>query len=416
LTGSIPLSVLDLVPITSGSTPREALGNTLDLARHAEAFGYHRYWIAEHHMAPGVAGSAPPVVIALVAGATQHIRVGSGAVQMGHQTPLAVVEQFGILDAVHPGRIDLGLGRSGRSRNASRAADAAAAAASGPGPDQGPRTTRRGLHIPARFDPAPLLASPRFRAQAKLLQQPGAETPDYADQVDETLALLHGTHRTPDGIDVHAVPGEGAGVEVWILGSSGGASAQVAGRRGLRFAANYHVSPATVLESIEAYRAAFRPSPTLERPHVLVSADVVVAATDAAARHVAAPYGLWVRSIRTGLGAMRFASPDEAAAHAWTPDDRALVADRVDTQFVGPPATVARQLEVLAAETGADELMVTTIAHEHADRVRSFQLLAHEWATRATRTPETTRARLAPATRAAVPAGAHRPAPGGSPA
>jgi alkanesulfonate monooxygenase SsuD/methylene tetrahydromethanopterin reductase-like flavin-dependent oxidoreductase (luciferase family) len=407
LTGSIPLSVLDLVPITSGSTSREALGNTLDLARHAEAFGYHRYWIAEHHMAPGVAGSAPPVVIALVAGATQHIRVGSGAVQMGHQTPLAVVEQFGILDAVHPGRIDLGLGRSGRSRNASRA---------DPTQDQGPRTTRRGLLIPARFDPAPLLASPRFRAQAGLLQQPGAETPDYADQIDETLALLHGTHRTPDGIDVHAVPGEGAGVEVWILGSSGGASAQVAGRRGLRFAANYHVSPATVLESIEAYRAAFRPSPTLGRPHVLVSADVVVAATDAAARPIAAPYGLWVRSVRTGLGAMRFASPGEAAAHAWTPDDRALVADRVDTQFVGAPATVARQLEILAGETGADELMVTTMAHDHADRVRSYQLLAHEWATRATRTPQTTRARLAPATRAAVPAGAHRPVPGGGPA
>jgi len=380
---SVPLSVLDLAPITSGSTPRTALCNTLDLARRAETFGYHRYWIAEHHMAPGVAGSAPGVVIALVAGATRHIRVGSGAVQMGHQTPLSVVEQFGILDAVHPGRIDLGLGRSGGRRRTGLAERSSTPL--GPPPvsrPDAPRTTDKGLLIPGRFDPTPLLRSPRFRQQAALLQQPAAETPDYADQVAEVLALLRGEHRSPEGLDIHAMPGEGAGVEVWILGSSGGVSAEVAGQRGLPFAANYHVSPATVLESVAAYRAAFRPSATLAEPYVMVSADVVVAPDEAEADELASPYGLWVRSIRTGQGAMPFASPEEAAAHEWTPEDRALVVDRVDTQFVGTPARVAALLEVLADETGADELIVTTITHSHDDRVRSYRLLALEWACR----------------------------------
>ena len=394
MTGSLPLSVLDLVPISAGFTARDALDNTIDLARHAEAFGYHRYWIAEHHMAPGVAGSAPAVVIAMVAAATERIRVGSGAVQMGHHTPLAVVEQFGLLDAAYPGRIDLGLGRSGRPRDASRTT-AAPPAAPGPGPDHEPRTTQRGLRIPGRFDPAPLLRSPRFRAQMRLLQQPGAETPDYTDQVGEVLALLRGDLVTADGVDVHAVPGEGADVETWILGSSGGASARIAGELGLPFAANYHISPASVLESVAAYRAAFRPSTTLDRPHVLVSADVVVAPDDRTAQRLAAPYALWVRSIRTGAGALPFPHPDQAAAHPWTGDDLALVADRTETQFVGSPRTVARQLEILAAETGADELLITTITHDHADRVRSYQLLVHEWVSRSSLSPQATRARIA---------------------
>ena len=382
----IPLSVLDLVPISSGSNAREALCNSLDLARSAEAFGFLRYWVAEHHLAPGVASSAPGVVISLVAGATSHIRVGSGAVQMGHHTPLSVVEQFGILDAVYPGRIDLGLGRSiGRRPRSDAPADAPAPApapageAAGPRdtPSDGPHVTRRGLVVPGRFDPGELLRSPRFALHASLLLLPGARTPDYAEQVDDVLALLRGEYRSADGLDAHAVPGEGADVEVWILGSSGGASAEVAGRNGLRFAGNYHISPATVLDSVAAYRAAFQPSVVLDRPHVMVSADVVVAPTAGEARRLAASYGLWVRSIRSGNGAMKFPDPDQA--RAWSPEDRALVADRVDTQFVGSPKTVAAQLEVLAAETGADELLVTTITHDHADRVRSYELLAHEW-------------------------------------
>jgi luciferase family oxidoreductase group 1 len=201
--------------------------------------------------------------------------------------------------------------------------------------------------------------------------------------VNDILAFLAGTYRSSSGLPAEAVPAAGADAQVWILGSSAGQSARVAGALGLPFAANYHVSPATVLEAADAYRAAFRPSAVLSRPHVLVSADVVVAPTDAEARELAAGYGLWVRSIRTGAGAMRFPSPAAAAAFEWTDADRALVEDRVSTQFAGSPATVAKHLRVLQDATAADELLVTTITHEHADRVRSFELLAGEWGLRA---------------------------------
>lgn len=168
-------------------------------------------------------------------------------------------------------------------------------------------------------------------------------------------------------------------MQVWILGSSGGQSAEVAGANGLRFAANYHVSPATVIEAADGYRPAFRPSAELDRPYVTVSADVVVAEDEATARELATGYGLWVRSIRSGEGAIPFPTPEQARAHAWTAADRVLVADRVDTQFTGSPSQVADKLEQLQDATGADELIITTITHDHADRTRSYQLLAQEW-------------------------------------
>ncbi|GAA4638302.1 LLM class flavin-dependent oxidoreductase [Actinoallomurus vinaceus] len=369
----VPLSILDLAPVPSGGTVGDALRNTIDLARHAEEAGYHRYWLAEHHLAPGVASSAPAVLIGLVTAATSRIRVGSGAVQLGHQTPLAVVEQFGTIDALHPGRIDLGLGRSGQRR--------AEFARLGSAPPPPPREAEvvDGLLIPPPFSFASLAGSPTVALQGALLQQPGARSPDFADQVDDIIALLAGTYRSAEGHEAHVVPGESADVQLWILGSSGGQSAQVAGERGLPFAANYHVSPATVLEAVTAYREAFKPSDVLSEPYVLVSADVVVAADDEAARRLASPYGLWVRSIRKELRAIPFPTPEEADAHEWSAEDRALVADRIDTQFVGSPATVAERLRVLQRVTGADELLVTTITHDHADRLRSFQLLAEVW-------------------------------------
>ncbi|WP_214410837.1 MsnO8 family LLM class oxidoreductase [Sphaerisporangium fuscum] len=373
---TVPLSILDLAPIPSGSTAGDALRDTLDLARRAEEFGYHRYWLAEHHFAAGVASSAPAVLIALVAAATSRIRVGSGAVQLGHQTPLAVVEQFGLIDALHPGRVDLGLGRSGQRR-----AELAGQTAKPPERPAGPAGSRvvDGLLIPPPFDWSALARSPQLAFQASLLQQPGARTPDFAEQVDDVIAFLRGTFTSPDGYAAHAVPGEGADVEVWILGSSGGQSAQVAGERGLPFAANYHVSPSSVLEAVEAYREAFKPSATLAEPYVVVSADAVVAEDDATAAELAKPYPLWVRSIRTGQGAMPYPSPEEAGAHVWSEADRALVADRVDTQFVGSPETVTERLRVLQRATRADELLVTTATHAHADRVRSYELLAAAW-------------------------------------
>lgn len=236
-----------------------------------------------------------------------------------------------------------------------------------------------GLQIPRRFSHEHLIGSPRFLLQQQLLRQPGAGPQDYGEQVHDILALLRGDYRSADGIEAHAIPGEGADVQVWILGSSGGQSADVAGRNGLRFAANYHVSPATVLEAAEGYRAAFQPSDHLDKPCVSVSADVVVAEDDATARELATGYGLWVRSIRTAEGAIPFPTPQQARAHAWTHADRTLVADRVDTQFVGSPGRVAGQLEQLQEATGADELIITTITHDHADRVRSYQLLAEAW-------------------------------------
>ena len=372
-----PLAVLDLVPISSGSTAAQALRNSIDLAQQAERLGYARYWFAEHHLNPGVAGTSPAVLLALTAAATSRIRIGSGAVQLGHRTALSTVEEFGLIDALHPGRLDLGLGRSG-GRPPGRSREPALA---GPAQARGGRAPN-GLLIPPPFPIERLLRSPRIGLQKKLLMLPGAEPQNYTEQVGDILALLRGRYRSADGIEAHAVPGEQADVQVWILGSSGGESAQVAGANGLRFAANYHVSPATVLEAAEGYRAAFRPSAELSRPYVSVSADVVVAGDEATARQLASGYGLWVRSIRTGAGAIPFPTPEQAAGHQWTQADRSLVADRVDTQFAGTPRQVADQLEQLRDATGADELIITTITHAHADRVRSYELLAEEWARR----------------------------------
>jgi luciferase family oxidoreductase group 1 len=380
-TPRVPLAVLDLVPLTSGSDAGEALRNTVDLARRTEDFGYRRYWFAEHHLNPGVAGTSPAVLIALVAAATQHIRLGSGGVQSGHRTALSVVEEFGLIDALHPGRLDLGIGRSG-DRNFLRDRPAPAPGgddSSPPTDDRARRFTENGLLIPERASMGHLLKSPRLKLTSDLLQQRNAESADYGALLDDIIGLLRGTYRSPEGLNPYPVPGQGADVELWILGSSAGQSATVAGARGLRFAANYHVSPATVLEAIEAYRSAFEPSAYLERPYVAVSADVVVGPDDASARELAAGYGLWVRSIRRAEGAIAFPTAREASLHQWNDEDRALVADRVDTQFVGSPETVAAGLERLQEATGADELVITTITHDHPDRVHSYELLAKEW-------------------------------------
>ncbi|MCK9925479.1 LLM class flavin-dependent oxidoreductase [Frankia sp. AgPm24] len=430
---AIPLAVLDLVPLSDGSTSGAALRNTVDLVQVAERLGYHRYWFAEHHLNPGVLGSSPTVSIALVAGATSSIRLGSAGVQAGHRTPLSVVEEFGLISALHPGRLDLGIGRS-FGRRPPQASPGGATPATGKGPAAGPdspdasgsasspngpgsaesagsangaasqqrdaaavsvleayRASRgggdhsvearaaNGLLLPRQVDISKLLSPAKINLITGLLQQPGAYSQDYAEQVDEILALLAGTYRSPDGQEAHASPGEGADVEVWILGASGGSSAEVAGARGLRFAASYHHSPSTVLDAVDAYRKAFRPSAELAEPHLSVSADVVVAEDDARAAHLAAGYGLWVRSIRTGAGAIRFPTPEQVAAHVWTDEDRDLVVDRTETQLVGSPSTVADRLEQLLEATGAQELAITTITHQHADRVRSYELLAREW-------------------------------------
>ena len=264
-----PLAVLDLVPISSGSTATQALRNSIDLAQRAEALGYARYWFAEHHLNPGVAGTSPAVLLALTAAETSTIRLGSGAVQMGHRTALATVEEFGLLDARYPGRFDLGLGRSGGKPREPAPATTPRALCNG--------RTPNGLLIPAKFDPTPLLKSPRMALHKALLQLPGAQSQNYTEQVGDILALIADTY-SADGQEARVVPGGGADLQVWILGSSGGESAAVAGRRGLRFAANYHVAPATIVEATDGYRAAFRPSAELDRPAVVLNSGIVFSA------------------------------------------------------------------------------------------------------------------------------------------
>ena len=268
-----PLAVLDLIPRSSGAGASDAVRNAIDLARQAERFGYQRYWFAEHHLNPGVLGVSPAVSIALVAGATSTIRLGSAGVQLGHRQALATVEEFGLLDAVYPGRLDLGLGRSIGRQKPAPAADQHAAAVSAYVANRGGRAhtveqrADNGLLLPKQYDFSRLLANSatKFATLLDLLQQPGAYTPDYDSQVSDILAFLAGTYVSPNGVEVHTYPGEGAAVQVWILGASGGSSATVAGERGLRFAASYHHSPSTVIDAVDAYRAAFRPSADLDR-------------------------------------------------------------------------------------------------------------------------------------------------------
>lgn len=376
----VPLGILDLVPVVSGSGAGQALCNSMDLVQVAEQLGYRRYWFAEHHLNSGVAGSAPALLIAMAAATTERIRLGSGGVQSGHRTALSVVEEFGLLDALHPGRIDLGIGRSGgRTFFKDKLQRSDGQGAGGEQTVRQDRYTDNGLLIPVAPSLRHLASAPRITLTAAMLQQEGASSAEYGDLVRDILGLLDGTYRSHDGLDPHPVPGAGARVEPWILGSSPGESAAVAGRLGLRFAASYHISPATALGAARAYRQAFVPSADLERPYLAVSADVVVGPDDETARRTAAGYAEWVRSIRCGEGAIPFPDPVEASRRHWTPEDEALVHDRVASQIVGSPRTVVQGLARLQEATEADELIVTTITHRHQDRVRSYALLARAW-------------------------------------
>ncbi|WP_304118538.1 LLM class flavin-dependent oxidoreductase [Mycolicibacterium bacteremicum] len=367
---TIPLSILDLAPVPAGSTAADALRNTVDLAQHAERWGFRRYWVAEHHYV-AVASAAPAVLIGQIAAATETIHVGAAAVQLGHTTAIAVVESFGTLDAFYPGRIDLGVGRSGQRRTEANRQK--------PREPRPPRVRHEvdGVVVPAPFDLSALLRNPRLTATMGTLQQPAAVAPDFGDQVADILALLDGSYRV-DGFEAHASPGEGTTLRPWVFGSSRGQSAKVAGARGLPFVAAYHIAPATALEAVEDYRNAFEPSATLSEPYVVVSADVLAADDADRARHLASSFGHWVYSIRAGGGAVPYPDPDTVPA--LTAEQRELVADRIETQFVGDAEQVAERLSALARVTGADELVITSVAHDHADRLRSHELIAAVWA------------------------------------
>ena len=337
--------------------------------------GSRGFCLAEPPLPPGVASPPPGLLIPAVADAPSRIRVGSGAVLLGHHQPLVVAEQFGTIAQLHPDRIDLGLGRIALRRSE----DVAERFASPEAETASSSTVVDGLVIP----PKPKTAGDgtRFRERIERqrrwvgLSDSENDAEDYQAQVGSILRFVDDTAEDPP-----AVPAQGAALEVWVLGSSAGPSSAAAGALGLPYAANYHVSPSTVLESVRAYREAFVPSASLTRPYVVVSADVVVADTDAEARVLASPYARWVLSIRSGAGAIPYPSPVEASAFPWTEQQRAAVADRTATQLVGSPEAVVDQLTTLQRATGADELVITTVTHEHADRVRSYELLAEAWA------------------------------------
>ena len=369
----VPLSVLDLALVPEGRTGAQAVRDAVDLAVDLDRLGYRRVWYAEHHLSPGVGSASPAVLAAAVAARTERIRVGSGAVLLSTTSPLVAAEQFGTIAALHPGRVDLGLGRAFTPPKDGAPRRVPPASASGP-------RVVDGLYVP----PAPPTAGDsvlRERALAQAAVVGASRTPaSFRTEVELVLGLRAGTYADDGGRRYVSPPVQDAAFDLWVLASSGGESARVAGELGLPLAANYHVSPSNTLETVAAYRAAFQPG-VLAAPYVVVSADVLVADTTERARELAAPFADWVLSIRRGEhGAIAYPRPADATSWAERPEaERAVVADRVDTRVVGDPATVVDRLETLARVTGADELLVTTAAHDPADRQRSFALLAQAW-------------------------------------
>lgn len=325
-----PLSVLDLAVVTSGGTSGQALADATTLARRVEQLGYLRFWVAEHHNMASVASTSPPVIMAHLAASTERIRIGSGGIMLPNHPPLVVAEQVAALEALHPGRIDLGLGRA-------------------PGADQ--RTT-----LALRRSPSAL----------------GAE--DFPRDLLDLMGLL-GDVRGEGGLWEHfsATPVATSSPQILLLGSSG-YSAQLAGVLGLPFAFAHHFGTGGTLEALGLYREAFRPSPVLDEPHTVVTANVLVAETDDEAERQSLPGRLMSHGIRTNRRGPLL-SPDEAAAH---PDIDAALA-MPSNRVVGSPSTVVAKLEDLVEATSADELMASTVAHDLDVRMTSYELLAASW-------------------------------------
>ena len=375
--GRVPLSILDLAVVGEGSTGADAIRASLDLAVEADRLGYRRVWYAEHHLAPGVASASPAVLAALAAGRTTNIRVGSGAVLLSTTSPLVAAEQFGAIAAAYPGRVDLGLGRAFTPPPTSSGAPARRRV------EPTPARVVDGLHVPASppFDYNDSELRERFLAHARVLAT-GRQSADFRSELEVVLALQAGELRA-EGRSFVSPPVQHADLDLWVLASSGGESARVAGELGLPLAANFHVSPSSVLETVASYRAAFRPG-VLAEPYVTVSVDVLAADTDAEAERLADGFADWVLSIRRGPGASTYPRPGTSSP--LSDADRALVRDRLETRVVGGPATVVEKLSTLQRATGADELLVTTQTHDPADTRRSFALLAAAWSPSRTRT------------------------------
>ena len=324
----IPLSILDLAPVTVGSTPAQTFANTLDLARHAERLGYRRFWLAEHHNMPGIASAATAVLIGHVAGGTSSIRVGAGGIMLPNHAPLQVAEQFGTLGALYPGRIDLGLGRA-------------------PGTDQAAAKALRRYYQGAEEFPA------------------------------DVVELLRYFEPAQEGQAVQAVPGAGIEVETWILGSSL-FGAQLAAALGLPYAFASHFAPAALDDAVAVYRRTFKPSARLDKPHVMLALNVVAADTDAEARRLFTTQQqafVNLRRGRPGLVPPPLASAEAMDAYC-TPAERAGVDAALACAVVGSPDTVRTGLRAFVERYQPDELMLTANVFDHASRLKSFELAA----------------------------------------
>jgi luciferase family oxidoreductase group 1 len=321
-----PISILDLAPIVEGGSVASALQNSLDLAQHAEGWGYNRFWLAEHHNAAGIASAATAVVIAHVAAGTRTIRVGAGGIMLPNHAPLVIAEQFGTLAGLHPGRIDLGLGRA-------------------PGTDQ-----------------LTMLALRRD-------QHPGSDT--FPQDVLELQALLGDVQ---PGQVVRAIPGMGSHVPLWILGSSL-FGAQLAAMLGLPYAFASHFAPDALLPALEVYRDKFEPSEQLQQPYAMVGANVIVADDDETARRLFTSSQQSFTNILRGRRGQLPPPIDDIEAY-WTPPEKERASAMLRRSFVGSAETVRAELDRFVAETAADEVIVAAAIHDHATRLRSYELLA----------------------------------------
>ena len=322
---SVPFSVLDLAPIVAGKTAADAFRSTVDLACHVERLGYRRYWLAEHHNINGIASSATAVLIGLVASHTQTLRVGSGGIMLPNHAPLIIAEQFGTLETLYPGRIDLGLGRAPGSDGATQHA------------------LRRG---------------PRS----------GLEFPQLLDELRGFFAPER------PGQPVRAIPGAGLDIPIWLLGSSD-FSARLAAELGLPFSFAGHFSPEG-MAAMRLYRHLFKPSATLAKPYAMIGVPVIAAPTDEEAQFLSSTQQLKFLSLIRG-NRLQLQPPVQDIDNHWNEMERAAVAQRLGASIVGGPETVKRKLETLIAQTEADEVMIVSDFYEHAHRLRSYEIVAN---------------------------------------
>ncbi|SET04168.1 LLM class flavin-dependent oxidoreductase [Pseudomonas graminis] len=322
----VKISTLDLVPVREDKGPAESLRNALDLAQHVEKWGYNRFWVAEHHNMDGIASSATSVLLAYLAGGTSTIRVGSGGIMLPNHAPLVIAEQFGTLESLFPGRIDLGLGRA-------------------PGSDQ---MTARALR-----------------------RERSGSSDDFPDDVTELVNYLG--PRQPHQ-RVLAVPGTNTNVPIWLLGSSL-FSAQLAGERGLPYAFASHFAPRFMHEAIRVYRSHFKPSEVLDKPYVMLGVPLAAAETDEQAEYLVTSVYQRILSLMRGQSLMQ-KPPVESMNGLWLPHERDAVMDFLGLAVVGGPEKIRAKLDVLLEQTDADELIFTCDMYEHADRLRSYEILA----------------------------------------